>query len=221
MQICLASTSPARRALLAQSGITPLLRAPDVDEEAVIAQIESRRGAALSIDEHVLLLAEFKARDVAERLAREDPTFDGVVVGGDSMFAFGGAVLGKPHLPAVARERWHAMRGGTGYLHSGQCVVRVRRGAVTDEASATAEASVSFADDLTDAEIEAYIATGEPLEVAGAFTVDGRAAAFITRVEGDPSTVIGLSLSTLRRLVREVGVNWERLGETLGDVLEN
>src|SRR5690606_12274869 len=101
--------------------------------------------------------------------------------------------------------------GATGILHSGHSVHRVRPGAAPREATASAEARVSFAADVTDAEIDAYIASGEPLKVAGAFTVDSLGGAFITRVEGDPSTVVGMSLSTLRRLVRELGVEWTDL----------
>ena len=211
MRVCLASTSPARLMLLRQAGIEPLTLAPDVDEDAVIAAVEAAEGRTLDPDEHVLLLARRKAADVAARLADDDPDFDGIVIGGDSMFLFGGAVLGKPYTPEAARERWHAMRGRSGVLHSGHAVVRVRPGEQPREAHGVAEASVFFAGDLTDAEIDAYIASEEPLHVAGAFTIDSLGGPFIDRVEGDPSTVVGMSLSTLRRLVRELGVEWTDL----------
>lgn len=211
MRVCLASTSPARLMLLRQAGIEPVTRAPQVDEEAVVAEIERAEGRILPPDEHVLLLARRKARDVVEALAVADPDFDGVVVGGDSMFAFGGEVLGKPLTAAVATLRWRRMRGGTGILHSGHSVFRVTPGRPPHEAHAVAQASVTFADDVTDAEISAYVASGEPLHVAGAFTVDSLGGAFITRVEGDPSTVVGMSLSVLRALVRELGVEWTDL----------
>ncbi|HET6301325.1 Maf family protein, partial [Microbacterium sp.] len=152
-----------------------------------------------------------KAADVAARLADDDPHFDGIVIGGDSMFLFDGAVLGKPYTPEAARQRWHAIRGRSGVLHSGHAVVRVRPGESPREAHGVAEASVFFAGDLTDAEIDAYIASEEPLHVAGAFTIDSLGGPFIDRVEGDPSTVVGMSLSTLRRLVRELGVAWTDL----------
>jgi septum formation protein len=197
--------------LLRQAGIEPLTRAPEVDEEAVIAQVEAEEGRRLPADEHVLLLARRKAADVAERLAREDPGFDGFVIGGDSMFELDGAVLGKPYTPETATERWRAMRGRTGLLHSGHSVVRVTPGEPTREVSAPARASVTFAADVTDAEIAAYVATGEPLHVAGAFTVDSLGGAFIASVSGDPSTVVGMSLSTVRRLVRELGGEWTAL----------
>jgi septum formation protein len=211
MRVCLASTSPARLMLLRQAGIEPLTAAPDVDEEAVIAAVEAREGRTLPPAEHVLLLARRKAADVAARLAADDPGFEGLVVGGDSMFELDGQILGKPHEPAVATARWHAMRGRTGILHSGHSVFRLVPGEPPREAHAVAAASVTFAADVTDAEIDAYVASGEPLSVAGAFTVDSLGGAFIERVDGDPSTVVGMSLSTLRALVRELGVVWTDL----------
>ncbi|MFT3798422.1 Maf family protein [Microbacterium sp.] len=211
MRVCLASTSPARRMLLRQAGIEPLLRAPQVDEEAVIAAVEAGEGRVLAPDEHVLLLARRKAADVAARLAADEPGFDGIVIGGDSMFELDGRILGKPLLPEVATTRWHEMRGRTGMLHSGHSVWRLGPGAAPREAHAVAAASVTFVDDLTDAEIDAYVASGEPLQVAGAFTVDSLGGAFIERVDGDPSTVVGMSLSTVRRLCGELGVTWTDL----------
>ncbi len=103
------------------------------------------------------------------------------------------------------------MRGATGILHSGHSVFRVVPGAEPVEATAVAEAAVTFAEDVSDAEITAYVASGEPLHVAGAFTVDSLGGAFITRVDGDPSTVVGMSLSTVRRLAAELGVRWTDL----------
>ena len=215
MRVCLASTSPARLMLLQQFGIRPLTIAPDVDEEAVIASVESAEGRTLAPDEHVLLLARRKAAEVAARLADDIPGFDGIVIGGDSMFELDGEVLGKPHTPANAIARWHAMRGRTGILHSGQAVVRLSPGIAPREAHAVAEASVTFSSDVSDAEIDVYVASEEPLHVAGAFTIDSLGGAFIERVEGDPSTVVGMSLSTLRRLVRELDVEWTELWNTV------
>lgn len=211
MRVCLASTSPARLMLLRQAGIEPLTTSPDVDEDAVAAAAAAAAGAQLPPAELVLLLARAKAADVAGRVAAEDPTFDGIVIGGDSMFALNGRVYGKPHTAAEATRRWHEMRGATGILHSGHSVFRIAPGAAPVEATATAEASVTFADDISDAEIAAYVASGEPLYVAGAFTVDSLGGAFITRVDGDPSTVVGMSLSTIRRLAAELGVTWTDL----------
>lgn len=209
MQVCLASTSPARLMLMRQVGIEPRLEAPGVDEEAEIAAIEAAEGRTLPPAEHVLVLARLKAQDVATRLARE--AFDGIVIGGDSMFELDGVVYGKPYTAENATARWREMRGRTGVLHSGHSVIRVAPGTEPREVHAVAEASVSFAADVDDAEIATYVATGEPLHVAGAFTVDSLGGAFIERVDGDPSTVIGMSLSTIRRLVRDLGITWPDL----------
>jgi septum formation protein len=215
MRVCLASTSPARLMLLQQFGIRPLTVAPDVDEEAVIASVESAERRVLAPDEHVLLLARRKAADVAARLVDDVPDFDGIVIGGDSMFELDGVVLGKPYTAESATVRWHAMRGRTGVLHSGHAIVRLSPGEPPREAHAVAAASVTFADDVTDAEVDVYVASGEPLHVAGAFTVDSLGGAFISRVEGDPSTVVGMSVSTLRRLIRGLGVEWTDLWNTV------
>ncbi|AKV87977.1 septum formation protein Maf [Microbacterium sp. 1.5R] len=210
MRVCLASTSPARLMLLRQAGIEPLTQSPGVDEDAVAAAAAAERGAELTPADLVLLLARAKAADVAQRLSA-DGEFDGIVIGGDSMFELGGRVYGKPYTPEEATRRWQEMRGATGILHSGHSVFRVSPGTDPVEATATAEASVTFADDVTDAEIAAYVASGEPLLVAGAFTVDSLGGAFITRVDGDPSTVVGMSLSTVRRLAADLGVTWTDL----------
>lgn len=208
MQVCLASTSPARLMLMRQAGIEPRLESPEVDEDAVVAETEREEGRRLTTSEHVLLLARRKASDVAGRLVEEG--FDGIVIGGDSMFELSGVVYGKPHIPERAIARWRDMRGRTGVLHSGHSVYRVTADG-SFEAHGVAEARVSFAADVTDREIEEYVATGEPLSVAGAFTVDSLGGAFIDSVEGDPSTVVGMSLSTIRRLVRDLGVDWPSL----------
>ncbi|WP_101848620.1 Maf family protein [Zhihengliuella sp. ISTPL4] len=209
MRVCLASTSPARLMLLRQAGIEPLTLSPEVDEDALAAAAEERMGPLAPAD-LVLLLARAKAAAVAERLAAEG-VFDGIVIGGDSMFALGERVYGKPYTPEEATRRWQEMRGATGVLHSGHSVFRVSPGAEPVEATAVAEAAVTFAEDISDEEIAAYVASGEPLHVAGAFTVDSLGGAFITRVEGDPSTVVGMSLSTVRRLAADLGVRWTDL----------
>ncbi|MCK2032251.1 nucleoside triphosphate pyrophosphatase [Microbacterium sp. KSW4-4] len=209
MRVCLASTSPARLMLLRQAGVEPLTLSPEVDEDALAAAAEERMGPLAPAD-LVLLLARAKAAAVAERLAAEG-VFDGIVIGGDSMFALGDRVYGKPYTPEEATRRWQEMRGATGVLHSGHSVFRVSPGAALVEATAVAEAAVTFADDISDEEIAAYVASGEPLHVAGAFTVDSLGGAFITRVEGDPSTVVGMSLSTVRGLAADLGVRWTDL----------
>lgn len=197
--------------LLRQAGIEPLTLAPAVDEDQVARAAAHAHGGPLSPDELVLLLARAKAGDVAVRLADEQPDFAGLVIGGDSLFDLSGATYGKPHTPEEATRRWGEMRGRTGTLHSGHAVIRLSPGEIPREVSAVAEASVQFAADVSDAEIAAYVASGEPLHVAGAFTVDSLGGAFIERVEGDPSTVVGMSLSTLRQLAGQLGVGWTDL----------
>lgn len=222
MRLYLASSSPARLALLRAAGIDPVVIPSSVDEDAALAAYAADQGVAvegLAPEVVVLQLARAKALAVADGAAdpsREDAPVDGLVLGGDSMFELDGRILGKPHEPEVARERWLAQRGRTGVLWSGHWLVDRRRGAEGEALGgegegAVASASVSFAADLDDAEIDAYIASGEPLEVAGAFTIDSLGGPFIDRVEGDPSTVVGLSLPTLRRLVRGFGVAWPQL----------
>ena len=211
MQVFLASTSPARLMLLRQAGIEPRTMAPAVDEDAVIAAVEAAESRRLPADEHVLLLARRKAADVASRVRADHPDFDGIVIGGDSMFEIDGEILGKPYTAEAATRRWRAMRGRTGVLHSGHSVIRVLPGAELRQADAVAEASVTFAADVSDAEIAAYVASGEPLQVAGAFTIDSLGGPFIDRVVGDPSTVVGMSLSTVRRLAGALGVSWPDL----------
>jgi len=198
VRLYLASTSPARLATLRAAGIEPVAIAPGVDEEAAVDA-----AGPLAAPDMVMLLARLKAEAVAGQ-----PRLDGLVLGGDSAFELDGAVYGKPHLPAVARERWLAQRGRSGILHSGHWLVDTRTGRAV---GAPAAATVHFATDITEPEIDAYIATGEPLEVAGAFTIDGRGAGFIERIEGDPHAVVGLSVPLLRQLVRSLDVEWTDL----------
>jgi len=212
----LASTSPARLALLRQAGIEPLLVAPEVDEAAAVAEAEQALGQTLDAASTAQLLARLKARAGAEALP---PRAQGLVVGGDSVFAFEGAVHGKPHTAQRARERWLAQSGSCGVLHSAHWVIDLRdRSVPVADAPAQGEvrsALVEFAE-LDAEEIEAYVASGEPLLVAGAFTVDSLGGPFIRRVVGDPSTVVGLSLSGLRDSVRALGVPWTSLWNRAG-----
>ena len=206
MRLYLASTSPARLATLRAVGIEPVTIAPGVDEEAAVATAERDRGP-LDALETVSLLGRLKAEAVAAQVD------DGLVLGGDSAFDLGGVVYGKPHLPERARERWLAQRGRSGILSSGHTVIDATggRGAAGPAESGVASATVHFADDITDAEIDAYIATGEPLEVAGAFTIDAKGAGFIREIDGDPHAVVGLSVQLLRTLVRRLGYDWPTL----------
>lgn len=200
VRLYLASTSPARLATLRSAGVEPVVVPSNVDEDAAVAA-----AGEIGAQEIVLLLARLKAEAIAEQ------DVDGFILGGDSVFELDGTIYGKPHTASVARERWVLQRGRTGILHSGHWLIDHRGGAVQGAAGAVSSAGVSFAGDITDAEIDAYIATGEPLHVAGAFTIDSFGAPFVTAVDGDPHTVVGLSLSTLRGLLRGFGVQWHEI----------
>ncbi|MBO3740452.1 Maf family protein [Actinoplanes flavus] len=189
-RLVLASASPARRALLTGAGIDAEVIVSGVDESVVEA--DDAYGTSLA-------LARMKARTVAATLPA-DP--GALVLGCDSVLAFDGAVFGKPADAEEAAERWMAMRGRSGVLHTGHHLTGLVSGL---QAEAVGMTTVHFAD-VSDAEIEAYVASGEPLHVAGAFTLDGRGGAFVERIEGDPGNVIGLSLPLLRRLLAEMGV---------------
>ncbi len=199
--LVLASTSPSRLRLLRMVGIEPEVIAPEVDEEAVAAVLPPGDPAAL-----VQALACAKAEEVLPRLAGRR----GLVLACDSMFVLDGEVLGKPLRPEIAVARWRAMRGRTGVLVTGHRLVDHRTGAPGERVDAVASAEVTFAEP-TDREIDAYIATGEPLHVAGAFTLEGRAAPFISRVVGDPHAVVGLSIASLRLLAGRLGIGWDEL----------
>ena len=205
MRLYLASTSPARLATLRATGIDPVLLSPGVDEEATAAAAGPLDGPGL-----VQLLARAKAEAVVGTLVEGAP-IDGIILGCDSAFELDGQLYGKPHYPDIARERWRAQRGKTGLLHSGHWAIDHRGGQVVAALGGVSTASVTFAPDVDDAEIDAYIATGEPLFVAGAFTLEGLGAPFITRVEGDPHAVTGLSVSLLRSMLNELGVSWPSL----------
>jgi septum formation protein len=208
--LVLASASPARLATLAAAGITAEVRVSGVDEDAALAAAHARMGGRLGAADAVVVLARAKA----EAVARELGPGDALVLGCDSLLELDGQTYGKPSSAADAVERWRRMRGSTGVLHTGHWLVDLRAaGAGTGAGAsagsgtgATSSTVVHFAD-LTDAEIDAYVATGEPLTVAGAFTVDGLGGPFVTRIEGDYHTVVGLSRPMLRDLLGEVGVS--------------
>ena len=141
----------------------------------------------------------------------EPDSVDGFILGGDSAFELDGTVYGKPHEAHIARERWLAQRGRSGVLHSGHWLIDHRGGRLRGATGRASHATVHFADDIETDEIDAYIATGEPLKVAGAFTIDSKGAGFIDRIEGDPHTVVGLSVPLLRKLVHELGGRWTDL----------
>lgn len=181
-------------------GIEPETLAPNIDEDAIDAGNPSDPRAL------VRRLSVAKADAVCARIAGTPA----LVLACDSVFVLDGEILGKPLQQEVAVQRWRAMRGRTGTLITGHRLVDHRTGAPGAALDAVAEAAVTFAD-VTDREIQTYVDTGEPLNVAGAFTLEGRAAPFISRVDGDPHAVVGLSLATLRTLTRGLGVDWDAL----------
>lgn len=206
MRLYLASTSAARLAVLRAAGIEPICFSPEVDEAAEVAALEREVGRSLTAIELTEYLGRLKTEDVVRRFGAEGTgEIDGLVLGGDSAFLLDGEILGKPHYPDVALARAKQHRGRTGVLHSGHWLIDHTGGEVRGAAGAVDTATVSLAADVSDAELEAYVATGEPLELAGGFAIDGLAGSFIERIEGAPSCVIGLSLPAFRGLVRELG----------------
>ena len=212
-RLILASQSPARTKLLSHAGIRHEILVSDVDEDAV----QARYGVT---DPHdtALLLARAKAEAVASLPEAEGA----LVLGCDSVFEFDGEAHGKPYTADVAKERMLRMSGAMGVLHTGHWLVDCRDtepdADADDDGSASGtgtgtgatlgsvtSAEVHFMDMSVD-EIDAYIATGEPLQCAGSFTIDGYGGAFIRKVDGDPHTVVGLSISTLRALLGQAQV---------------
>lgn len=188
-RLVLGSQSPARLGLLKAAGLDPEVIVSGVDEDALTAATPG---------ELARVLAEAKADAVAAR-----PEAAGaLVIGCDSVLELDGRALGKPADAEDATARWKSMRGRSGILRTGHCIIDTAAGR---RVSATASTTVRFGEP-SDAEIAAYVATGEPLYVAGAFTLDGRSAPFIEGIEGDHGNVVGLSLPLLRKLLAEVGV---------------
>lgn len=205
-KLVLASTSPARLRLLRDGGINPIVIAPNVDEERV-GEMAMAAGQIANTADLVLLLAKAKAEAVVNNPLCQDA----LILGCDSALDLDGEALGKPHEPEVAIERWKSMRGRSGRLYTGHWLIDNRQGGAMPPATGRAtNTTVHFAN-ITDDEILAYVGTGEPLKVAGAFTIDGLGGAFIKAIEGDSHTVVGLSLTTLRELVISLGVDYPSL----------
>jgi septum formation protein len=198
IRFVLASASPGRRALLHRAGVTPEVIVSGVDEDALTATL-----GPTSTSELVGSLASAKASDVAA-----DVDGPAIVVGCDSMLDLDGVALGKPGSVAAAIDRWQLLRGRSGTLMTGHCVIDVGTGATIN---AVASTTVYFAQ-LTDADIELYCNTGEPSQVAGAFTVDGLGGWFIDAIDGDHHNVVGLSLPLLRRMLAELGYGLPEIG---------
>jgi septum formation protein len=194
----LASASPSRRRLLAQAGLDLTVIVSGVDEEGLVSGWSDPTPREVAER-----LAEAKAAAVADL-----PEAAGaLVLACDSVFDLDGAALGKPADAQEARRRWRQMRGRSGVLHTGHCLIDTASGASARE---TVSTTVTMGE-ADDAEIEDYIASGEPLQVAGGFTLDGRGAPFIAGVSGDPGNVIGVSVPAVRRLARALGFTWPEL----------
>ncbi len=192
----LASTSPARKKLLSEAGIQFRDLAPGVDEDQMVEELAPQTPSELT---------ELLARAKAEAIATTETT--ALVLGCDSALFFEGQTLGKPLASSVAIERWKAMRGKSGSLFSGHHLIDVQNNRAVSLVTST---EVFFAD-LSDREIETYVATNEPLQVAGGFTIDGLGGAFVERINGDYHTVVGLSLVGLRKMMRELGLDYQSL----------
>ena len=197
--LVLASASPARLVTLERAGLAPEVEVSGVDESTIHADTVPALVAAL-------------ARAKAEAVATRRTSVDGrdselVVIGCDSLLELDGIGFGKPADAADAVRRWQLMRGRSGVLHTGHHLVRLPGGT---SRTATASTTVHFAD-LDDAEIAAYVGTGEPLLVAGAFTIDGLGGPYVERIEGDHHNVVGVSLPLVRRLLADLGIRWTDL----------
>lgn len=197
MRVILASSSPARATLLKNAGINFEVIVSDVDEDALWPSMQH-----LSPSEFTNQLAQLKAQAVAKSVEGE-----AIIIGADTMFFFKNQLFGKPLTEEVAKARLSQMQGSTGHLYTGHCVVHAPSAVAH---SRVATATVEFAT-MSKSQIDDYVASQEPLNVAGSFTLDGLGAAFVQKVTGDAPAVIGLSLSTLRELVEQHGVSWTSL----------
>lgn len=198
VRLILASASPARLRTLRAAGLACEAIASGVDETALTGD---------RVPDMVAELARRKAETVSDRLRRtRRPT---VIIGCDSMLELNSKPYGKPETAAAAIQRWRMMSGRSGVLHTGHHVI-LRDAGTAVARTAVAATTVHFAE-LSPAEIQAYVATGEPLQVAGSFTIDGLGGAYVTRIEGDHHNVVGISLPLLRTVLCELGLDWPSL----------
>ena len=201
-RVVLASASPGRRTVLRQAGIDPVIVVSGVDEDAVH---RPRIGPDATPADVTSALATAKAEQVAQTLDASVAA-DAVVIGCDSMLYAAGRLCGKPQTPAAARRQWRMIAGKTGQLHTGHCLIHLRDNKIVHQSAETAVTIVHFGTPSAD-ELDDYIDSGEPLEVAGGFTVDGLGGWFIDAVGGDPSNVVGLSLPLIRQLLARAGLS--------------
>lgn len=214
--LILASASPARLATLQRAGVGPYVLVSDVDEDAVTAAAVARYGE-LGPQDVALVLARAKCEAVANVLRSQtrpqDAPLGALVLGCDSVLELGGEVHGRPADEAEAIARWKQMRGTSGVLHSAHWLIDDRDdrdGGTGATMGTVASTTVHFAK-VTDDEIAAYVATGEPVQVAGAFTIDGLGGPFVSGIEGDHHNVVGISLPVLREMLGQVNVGWFEL----------
>lgn len=206
MQLILASASPARLATLTSAGINPIVRVSHVDEEAIELRMTESTPSEIA-----QALAQAKCEKVAQELAETNELKPNtIVIGCDSVFELNGKPYGKPHNATEAKARWQEMMNSTGILHTGHYVIFTNEEGDQIATGATASTEVHMGE-ITNAEMDAYLNTGEPLAVAGGFTLDGLGGAFVQGVTGDPSNVVGISLPTVRNLLKQLGITWTDL----------
>lgn len=203
-QLLLASASPARLATLRAAGIDPIVQVSSIDEDALLRSLGVSDPAQVPI-----VLARAKAEDVAA-----SGPGSVLVVGCDSILDLDGVAQGKPSSAQEAVRRWRQMRGRSAVLRTGHWVIDLRTSTDPPPSIGATSSTVVTLAQVTDAEIDAYVGTGEPLQVAGAFTIDGLGGAFVTGVQGDHHGVVGISLPLLRELTGSLGVPWPSLWRT-------
>ncbi len=200
-RLVLGSASPGRLKVLRQAGIDPLVLVSGVDEDAIAAGL----GREASPQDVVCALAEAKAAQVAGELT-SDIAADCVVIGCDSMLYIDGVLCGKPPSVAEARELWRSMAGRAGILFTGHCVIRLLDHKIVHSDSEPSSTTVHFGHPSPE-DLDAYLASGESLRVAGGFTLDGLGGWFIDGVDGDPSAVVGIGLPLTRSLLARAGLS--------------